>query len=77
MRAAQLGIKKVLQITEVAFGFGIWNLSREQWNKLLARQFRDDCLYIYDWSGCVHMEESRNYMIFREVFKNFKQCGGQ
>lgn len=51
----------------------IWNLSREQGNKLLARQFRDDCLYICDWPGCVHIEEKRNYMLFRGVFRNFKQ----
>ena len=52
---------------------GFWNLSREQGNKLLARQFRDDCLYICDWPGCVHTEESRNYMIFRGFFKDFKR----
>lgn len=52
---------------------GIWNLSREQGNKLLARQFRDDCLYICDWPGCVHTEEKRSYMLFRGIFKNFKR----
>ncbi|KAG9443796.1 hypothetical protein H6P81_015136 [Aristolochia fimbriata] len=51
---------------------GIWNLSREQGNKLLASRFRGDCLYICDWPGCVHTEEKRNYMLFRGVFKNFK-----
>ncbi|KAI9080306.1 hypothetical protein K1719_037700 [Acacia pycnantha] len=52
---------------------GIWNLSREQGNKLLSRQFRDDCLYICDWPGCLHNEEKRNYMLFRGIFKNFKR----
>lgn len=52
---------------------GVWNLSREQGNKLLASRFRGDCLYICDWPGCVHMEEKRNYMLFRGVFKNFKR----
>ncbi|KAK9280801.1 hypothetical protein L1049_003690 [Liquidambar formosana] len=50
-----------------------WNLSREQGNKLLASRFRGDCLYICDWPGCVHVEEKRNYMLFRGVFKNFKR----
>ncbi|XP_071718966.1 phytochrome A-associated F-box protein-like [Rutidosis leptorrhynchoides] len=49
-----------------------WNFSREQGNKLLASRFRGDCLYICDWPGCVHTEEKRNYMLFRGVFKNFK-----
>ncbi|KNA11550.1 hypothetical protein SOVF_134000 [Spinacia oleracea] len=52
---------------------GVWNLSREQGNKLLASRFRDDCLYISDWPGCVHIEEKRSYMLFRGVFKNFKR----
>ncbi|KAJ4824302.1 hypothetical protein Tsubulata_029360 [Turnera subulata] len=52
---------------------GAWNLSREQGNKLLASRFRGDCLYICDWPGCVHIEEKRNYMLFRGIFKNFKQ----
>ncbi|XP_065861354.1 phytochrome A-associated F-box protein [Euphorbia lathyris] len=52
---------------------GIWNLRREQGNKLLASRFRGDCLYISDWPGCVHMEEKRNYMLFRGIFKNFKR----
>ncbi|KAK6937379.1 F-box domain [Dillenia turbinata] len=52
---------------------GVWNLSREQGNKLLASRFRGDCLYICDWPGCVHIEEKRNYMLFRGIFKNFKQ----
>ncbi|CAN1128506.1 Phytochrome A-associated F-box protein, partial [Linum perenne] len=38
----------------------VWNLSREQRNKLLASRFRDDYLYICDWLGCVHVEEKRN-----------------
>jgi hypothetical protein len=52
---------------------GVWNLSREQGSKLLARQFRDDCLYICDWPGCVHIEDKRNYMLFRGIFKNFRR----
>ncbi|KAH6766399.1 F-box family protein [Perilla frutescens var. hirtella] len=52
---------------------GIWNLSREQGNKLLASRFKGDSLYICDWPGCVHVEEKRNYMLFRGIFKNFKQ----
>ncbi|GFP85594.1 phytochrome a-associated F-box protein [Phtheirospermum japonicum] len=52
---------------------GIWNLSREQGNKLLASRFKGDCLYICDWPGCIHVEEKRNYMLFRGIFKNFKQ----
>nr|XP_023913196.1 phytochrome A-associated F-box protein isoform X2 [Quercus suber] len=52
---------------------GVWNLSREQGSKLLARQFRDDCLYICDWPGCIHIEDKRNYMLFRGIFKNFKR----
>lgn len=51
----------------------VWNLCREQGNKLLASRFRGDCLYICDWPGCVHMEEKRNYMLFRGIFKDFKQ----
>ncbi|GMH02612.1 hypothetical protein Nepgr_004451 [Nepenthes gracilis] len=51
----------------------IWNLSREQGNKLLASRFRGDCLYICDWPGCLHIEEKRNYMLFRGIFKNFKR----
>ncbi|XP_043710700.1 phytochrome A-associated F-box protein [Telopea speciosissima] len=52
---------------------GVWNLSREQGNKLLASRFRGDCLYICDWPGCVHTEEKRKYMLFRGIFKNFKR----
>ncbi|PHT86224.1 Phytochrome A-associated F-box protein [Capsicum annuum] len=52
---------------------GIWNLSREQGNKLLASRFKGDYLYICDCPGCIHMEEKRNYMLFRGIFKNFKQ----
>lgn len=52
---------------------GVWNLSREQGNKLLASRFRGDCLYICDWPGCVHVTEKRNYMLFRGIFKNFKK----
>jgi hypothetical protein len=51
----------------------VWKLSREEGNKLLASRFRGDCLYISDWPGCVHIEEKRNYMLFRGIFKNFKR----
>lgn len=50
----------------------IWNLTREQGNKLLASRFRGDSLYICDWPGCVHSEEKRNYRLFRGIFKNFR-----
>ncbi|RAL54913.1 unnamed protein product [Cuscuta campestris] len=52
---------------------GAWNLSREQGIKLLASRFREDRLYISEWPGCLHVEEKRNYMLFRGIFKNFKQ----
>ncbi|CAH8352515.1 unnamed protein product [Eruca vesicaria subsp. sativa] len=52
---------------------GGWKLSREEGNKLLASRFRGDCLYICDWPGCIHVEEKRNYMLFRGVFKDFKR----
>lgn len=52
---------------------GIRNLSREQGIKLLSSRFKGDSLYICDWPGCVHVEEKRNYMLFRGIFKNFKQ----
>ncbi|KAJ0977731.1 hypothetical protein J5N97_013205 [Dioscorea zingiberensis] len=54
---------------------GVWNLSREQGNKLLASRFRGDCLYICDWPGCLHVEKKRSYMLFRGVFKDFKKSG--
>ncbi|KAF7818207.1 Phytochrome A-associated F-box protein [Senna tora] len=65
--------RKVCRSLTSHLACGNWNLSREQGNKLLARQFRDDCLYICDWPGCVHVEEKRNYMLFRGIFKNFKR----
>jgi len=52
---------------------GAWSLSREQGNKLLASRFRGDCLYLCDWPGCVHIQEKRNYMLFRGFFNNFKR----
>ncbi|XP_020585695.1 phytochrome A-associated F-box protein-like [Phalaenopsis equestris] len=52
---------------------GAWNLSREQGSKLLANRFRDDSLYICEWPGCIHVEEKRNYKLFRGLFKNFKR----
>eukprot|EP01018_Ginkgo_biloba_P035193 Gb_24019 [translate_table: standard] len=51
---------------------GVWNLTREQGNKLLASRFRSDSLYICDWPGCIHSEEKRKYSLFRGIFKNFK-----
>lgn len=52
---------------------GVWTLSREQGNKLLASRFRGDCLYICSWPGCIHSGEKRNYMLFRGIFKDFKR----
>ncbi|MED6173017.1 hypothetical protein PIB30_055396 [Stylosanthes scabra] len=63
--------RKVVRSSHLASGTR--NLSREQGSKLLARQFRDDWLYICEWPGCVHVEEKRNYRLFRGVFKNFKK----
>ncbi|GMH30873.1 hypothetical protein Nepgr_032716 [Nepenthes gracilis] len=65
--------RKVCRSMRSHLASGVWNLSREQGNKLLASRFRGDCLYICDWPGCLHMEEKRNYMLFRGIFKNFKQ----
>ncbi|KAF3948442.1 hypothetical protein CMV_025560 [Castanea mollissima] len=65
--------RKICRSMRSHLASGVWNLSREQGSKLLARQFRDDCLYICDWPGCVHIEEKRNYMLFRGIFKNFKR----
>lgn len=65
--------KKVSRPMRSHLASGVWNLSREQGNKLLASRFRGDCLYICDWPGCVHIEEKRNYMLFRGIFKNFKR----
>ncbi|KAK2990629.1 hypothetical protein RJ640_019909 [Escallonia rubra] len=65
--------RKVWRSLRSHLASGVWNLSREQGNKLLASRFRGDCLYICDWPGCVHIEEKRNYMLFRGIFKDFKQ----
>ena len=65
--------RKICRSMRSHLASGVWNLSREQGSKLLARQFRDDCLYICDWPGCAHIEEKRNYMLFRGIFKNFKR----
>ncbi|KAF7152517.1 hypothetical protein RHSIM_Rhsim01G0284600 [Rhododendron simsii] len=65
--------RKICRSLRSHLASGIWNLSREQGNKLLASRFRGDCLYISDWPGCVHTEEKRSYMLFRGVFKNFKK----
>ncbi|KAM7521478.1 hypothetical protein LguiA_011380 [Lonicera macranthoides] len=65
--------RKVCRSLRSHLASGVWNLNREQGNKLLASRFRGDCLYICDWPGCVHMEEKRNYMLFRGIFKNFKK----
>ena len=60
--------RKICRSTRSHLASGVWNLSREQGSKLLARQFRDDCLYICDWPGCVHnIEGKRNYMLFRGI----------
>ncbi|GMQ00093.1 hypothetical protein CsSME_00047331 [Camellia sinensis var. sinensis] len=42
-------------------------------NKLLDSRFGGDCLYICDRPGCDHIEEERDYMLFRGIFKNFKK----
>ncbi|KAI9181324.1 hypothetical protein LWI28_013856 [Acer negundo] len=65
--------RKVCRSLRSHLASGVWNLCREQGNKLLASRFRGDCLYICDWPGCVHIEEKRNYMLFRGIFKNFKR----
>ncbi|XP_050203995.1 phytochrome A-associated F-box protein [Mercurialis annua] len=65
--------KKISRSLRAHLASGVWNLSREQGNKLLASRFRGDCLYICDWPGCVHNEEKRNYKLFRGIFKNFKR----
>lgn len=65
--------RKIYRSMRSHLASGVWNLSREQGSKLLTRQFRDDCLYICGWPGCVHIEEKRNYMLFRGIFKNFKR----
>ncbi|KZV33772.1 phytochrome A-associated F-box protein [Dorcoceras hygrometricum] len=74
--AADSGVckkRKICRPLRSHLASGVWNLSREQGNKLLASRFKGDCLYICDWPGCVHVEEKRNYMLFRGIFKNFKQ----
>ncbi|KAJ6955990.1 hypothetical protein NC652_007176 [Populus alba x Populus x berolinensis] len=65
--------RKICRSLSSHLASGVWNLSREQGNKLLASRFRGDCLYICDWPGCVHITEKRNYMLFRGIFKNFKK----
>ncbi|GMI79014.1 EMPFINDLICHER IM DUNKELROTEN LICHT 1 [Hibiscus trionum] len=65
--------RKISRPLRSHLAYGVWNLSREQGNKLLASRFRGDCLYICDWPGCIHTEEKRNYMLFRGIFKNFKR----
>ncbi|KAM5564031.1 phytochrome A-associated F-box protein [Rosa sericea] len=64
--------RKICRSMRSHLASGVWNLNREQGNKLLHSRFRGDCLYICDWPGCVHIEEKRNYMLFRGVFKDFK-----
>ncbi|KAG5061913.1 hypothetical protein JHK85_003096 [Glycine max] len=54
---------------------GYRHLRREQGCKLLARQFRDDNLFLCDWPGCVHSYQRRDYMLFRGFFHNFKASG--
>ncbi|PQQ03094.1 phytochrome A-associated F-box protein [Prunus yedoensis var. nudiflora] len=49
-----------------------WAVNFLYGNKLLHSRFRGDCLYLCDWPGCVHIEEKRNYMLFRGIFKDFK-----
>lgn len=65
--------RKKFRSVDAHLASGLWNLSREQGNKLLASRFRDDRLYICDWPGCEHVEDERHYKLFRGVFKNFKK----
>lgn len=65
--------RKVCRLVGSHLAWGGRDLSREQGNKLLASRFRGDCLYICGWPGCVHTDEKRNYMLFRGIFKNFKE----
>lgn len=67
--------RKICRSLRPHLASGIWNLSREQGSKLLSSRFRGDCLYICDWPGCIHIEEKRNYMLFRGIFKDFKNSG--
>lgn len=60
--------RKICRSLSSHLASGVWNLSREQGNKLLASRFKGDCLYICNWPGCVHIEEKRNYMLFRGFF---------
>ncbi|KAL6971996.1 hypothetical protein U1Q18_031679, partial [Sarracenia purpurea var. burkii] len=52
---------------------GVWNLGHEEGNKLLASGLGGDCLYVCDWPRCIHIEEKRDDMLFRGIFKNFKR----
>ncbi|WOH01593.1 hypothetical protein DCAR_0520977 [Daucus carota subsp. sativus] len=65
--------RKVCRLVGSHLACGARELSREQGNKLLASRFRGDCLYICGWPGCVHNDGKRNYMLFRGIFKNFKE----
>lgn len=65
--------RKVCRSVGSHMACGARELSREQGNKLLASRFRGDCLYICGWPGCVHNDGKRNYMLFRGIFKNFKE----
>lgn len=65
--------RKVCRLVGSHLACGVRELSREQGNKLLASRFRGDCLYICGWPGCVHNDGKRNYMLFRGIFKNFKE----
>ncbi|KAF8402525.1 hypothetical protein HHK36_010610 [Tetracentron sinense] len=56
---------------------GVWNLSREQGNKLLASRFRGDCLYICDWPGCLHTHDGNQSKISLDcVFCPCKEIWG-
>ncbi|KAL8149062.1 phytochrome A-associated F-box protein-like [Apium graveolens] len=65
--------RKICRFVGSHLACGARELSREQGNKLLASRFRGDCLYICGWPGCVHNDGKRNYMLFRGIFKNFKE----
>ncbi|XP_020686916.1 phytochrome A-associated F-box protein isoform X2 [Dendrobium catenatum] len=59
-------------IWEPHFASAQRGFSREEGSKLLASRFRGDCLYVSQWPGCVHAETRRKYLLFRGVFKDFK-----
>ncbi|KAI7992320.1 Phytochrome A-associated F-box protein [Camellia lanceoleosa] len=68
--------RKICRSLRSHLASGVWNLSREQGNKLLDSRFGGDCLYICDRPGCDHIEEERDYMLFRGDFQEFQEIQG-